>query len=139
MSSTAVPSLTEAVTPVAADAHVAGIAWLRDTAAFAAADGGVLLAKDGATHCTQAHPDAGILVAAGDGERLLTGGDDPAVRQAVGRGHLRRRLRGGARGGRQQRRDGERRHLQRTHTAPPWTGFSPPTLNTRYRFVPSAG
>ncbi len=79
MSSTAVPSLTEAVTPVAADAHVAGIAWLRDTAAFAAADGGVLLAKDGATHFTQAHPDAGILVATSDGERLLTGGDDGRV------------------------------------------------------------
>src|SRR5215203_5247909 len=79
MSSTAAPSLTEAVTPVAADAHVAGAAWLRDTAAFAAADGGVVLVKDGATHRTQAHPDAGILVAAGDGERLLTGGDDGRV------------------------------------------------------------
>src|SRR5215210_1812361 len=79
MSSTAAPSLTEAVTPVAADAHVAAAAWLRDTAAFAAADGGVVLVKDSATHRTQAHPDAGILVAASDGERLLTGGDDGRV------------------------------------------------------------
>src|SRR5215207_11180596 len=79
MSSTAAPSLTEAVAPVAADAHVVGTVWMRDTAAFAAADGGVLLVQDGATHRTQAHPDAGILVAAGDGERLVTGGDDGRI------------------------------------------------------------
>jgi hypothetical protein len=79
MTSTAAPSLTQAVTPVAAGAHVVGVAWLRDTAAFASTDGAVLLARDGATHRVEAHPDAGILVAAGDGERLLTGGDDGRV------------------------------------------------------------
>jgi WD40 repeat protein len=79
MTSTAAHSLTEAVTPVAAGAHVTGIAWLGDTAAFAVADGGVILVKDGATHRAEEHPEAGILVAAGDGERLVTGGDDGRV------------------------------------------------------------
>jgi WD40 repeat protein len=79
MTATAAPSLTQAVTPVAAGAHVTGLAWLRDTVAFAVADGGVVLAKDGATHRVEAHPDAGVLVAAGDGERFVTGGDDGRV------------------------------------------------------------
>ena len=80
MSSTeTAPSLTERVAPVAAGAHVTGAAWLADTAAFAVADGGVLLVKDGARHRAAAHPDAGILVAAGDGERLVTGGDDGRI------------------------------------------------------------
>jgi WD40 repeat protein len=52
---------------------------LRDTAAFALGDGGVVLAKDGETHRVEAHPDAGVLVAASDGERFVTGGDDGRV------------------------------------------------------------
>ncbi|WP_112664599.1 WD40 repeat domain-containing protein [Microvirga flavescens] len=79
MTSQTAPSLTENVAPVAAGAHVTGLAWLKGTAAFALADGGVLLAKDGETHRVEAHPDSGILVAVGDGERLLTGGDDGRV------------------------------------------------------------
>jgi WD40 repeat protein len=71
MSSTAAASLTEAVTPVAAGAHVVGIAWLRETAAFAVADGAVLLAKDGATHRVEAHPEAGILVGPDGSTRTL--------------------------------------------------------------------
>jgi WD40 repeat protein len=76
---TASPSLTDTIAPVDAGAHVVGLAWLRDTVAFAVADGGVVLAKDGATHRVEAHPDAGVLVAAGDGERFVTGGDDGRV------------------------------------------------------------
>ncbi len=79
MTATAAPSLTQAVTPIAAGAHVTGLGWLRDTAAFALGDGGVVLAKDGDTHRVEAHPDAGVLVAASDGERLVTGGDDGRV------------------------------------------------------------
>src|SRR3954454_13196168 len=70
------PSLTENVAPLDAGAHVTAAAWLRGTAAFALGDGAVVLAKDGATHRVAAHPDGAILAAAGDGERLVTGGDD---------------------------------------------------------------
>lgn len=50
--------------------------WLGATAAFALGDGAVLLVGDGETHRVEAHPDAGILVAAADPKRLVTGGDD---------------------------------------------------------------
>jgi WD40 repeat protein len=73
------PSLTQNVTPLDAGAHVTGVAWLGDTAAFALGDGAVLLSKDGATQRAAAHPDGTILVAAGDGARLVTGGDDGRV------------------------------------------------------------
>jgi YD repeat-containing protein len=73
------PSLTENVAPLDAGAHVTAAAWLGDTAAFALGDGAVVLVKDGAMHRVAAHPDAAILSAAGDGERLVTGGDDGRV------------------------------------------------------------
>lgn len=73
------PSLTRQVTPVSATAHVAACAWLKDAAAFALADGAVLLARGGETRASAAHPNAGILVAASDGERLVTGGDDGRI------------------------------------------------------------
>ncbi len=79
MTSTAAPSLTESIAPVAAGAHVTAIRWLKSTAAFALGDGGVLLAKDGETHRVAAHPDGAVLVAAAAGERLITGGDDGRV------------------------------------------------------------
>jgi len=79
MSATAAPSLTQAVAPLAAEAHVTGALWLGGTAALALADGGVLLVKDGATHRVAAHPDGAVLVAATDGRTLLTGGDDGRV------------------------------------------------------------
>jgi len=75
----AAPSLTQSVAPLDAGAHVTAVAWLKDVAALALGDGGVLLARDGATHRVEAHPDAGILVAAGAGDRLVTGGDDGRV------------------------------------------------------------
>src|SRR5918995_2164803 len=73
------PSLTQQVTAVPATSHVVACAWLKDIAAFALADGVVLLARDGEAHPVPAHPDAGILVAVGDGDRLVTGGDDGRV------------------------------------------------------------
>lgn len=79
MSTLAVPSLSELVTPVAAGAEVTGLAWLRDTAAFALGDGGVLLAADDVTRRVEAHPGGVILVAACDGKRLVTGGEDGRV------------------------------------------------------------
>ncbi len=79
MSGTAAPSLRDHVVPVAADAHVVGVAWLKDVAALALGDGGVLLVAGAETRRIAAHPEAGILVAAGDGRRLVTGGDDGRV------------------------------------------------------------
>lgn len=79
MTTTSSPSLTEAVTPVAAGAEVTGLGWLGETAAFALGDGGVLLAKGEETHRADVHPDAAILVVATDGKRILTGGDDGRV------------------------------------------------------------
>ncbi len=64
---------------VEAAAEVTGIGWLGDTAALTLGDGAVLLAKDGATHRVDAHPDGAVLVAVSDGKRLLTGGDDGRV------------------------------------------------------------
>jgi len=79
MTSTAAPSLTQSVEPIDAGAHVTAIRWLKGTAAFGLGDGAVLLAKDGETHRAAAHPEGGVLVAASDGERFVTGGDDGRV------------------------------------------------------------
>ncbi|TDR89901.1 WD40 repeat domain-containing protein [Enterovirga rhinocerotis] len=79
MSAATIPSLTEAVTPLEAGSEVSGLGWLKDTAAFALSDGGVLLAKDGATHRAAAHEDGAILASVCDGKRLITGGDDGRV------------------------------------------------------------
>jgi WD40 repeat protein len=73
------PSLTQAIDPLALEAHVTGIGWLKDTAAFALGDGAVVLAKSGENHRVEAHPGGGILTAATDGERFVTGGDDGRV------------------------------------------------------------
>jgi WD40 repeat protein len=73
------PSLTQAIAPLDLGAHVTGIGWLKGTAAIALGDGAVVLVKDGATHRIEAHPGGGILTAAGDGERFVTGGDDGRV------------------------------------------------------------
>src|ERR671910_97009 len=73
------PSLTQSVVPVNAGAHVTAVGWLKGTVAFGLGDGGVLLAKDEETHRVEAHPDAGVLTAASDGERFVTGGDDGRV------------------------------------------------------------
>jgi WD40 repeat protein len=73
-------SLTDQVLPVEAGAEVTGLAWLGATAAFALADGGVLLADgEGAPRRVGAHPDGAILTAVADDKRLVTGGDDGRV------------------------------------------------------------
>jgi WD40 repeat protein len=69
-------SLSEQVEAIEAGAEVTGIGWLGTTAALALGDGAVMLAREGETRRVEAHPDSGILVAAADGKRLLTGGDD---------------------------------------------------------------
>src|SRR3954452_13795908 len=79
MISETAPSLTSHVAAIAAGAYVTAAAWLGETAAFALADGDILLAQHGKTHRVQAHPDGAVLVAASDGERLVTGGDDGRV------------------------------------------------------------
>src|SRR3954447_7306913 len=85
------PSLTSHVAAIAAGAYVTAAAWLGETAAFALADGDILLAQHGKTHRVQAHPDGAVLVAASDGERLVTGGDDDRV-AATGAGGSTRML-----------------------------------------------
>ncbi|AWN47977.1 hypothetical protein DK419_17950 [Methylobacterium terrae] len=80
MSATAAPSLTQQVTEIAAGAHVIAAHWLGRTLALALGDGAVLLVTErGESTRVAAHPEAGILVAAGDGKRLVTGGDDGRV------------------------------------------------------------
>jgi len=73
------PSLLDHVAPIAAGAHVTAAVWLKDTLALALGDGAVLLAGRGEVRRIEAHPDAAILVAAGDGRRIVTGGDDGRV------------------------------------------------------------
>src|SRR3712207_5860243 len=73
------PSLTQSVLPLNAGAHVTAIGWLRGTVALGLGDGGVVLVKEGETHRVEAHPDAGVLAGACDGERFVTGGDDGRV------------------------------------------------------------
>jgi WD40 repeat protein len=79
MTTETAPSLTESVAALETGAYVTAAAWLGETAAFALADGGVLLAKDRESHRVQAHPEGAVLVAAADGERLVTGGDDGRI------------------------------------------------------------
>src|SRR3954465_11672835 len=69
-------SLSEQVQAIEAGAEVTGIGWLGATAALALGDGTVVFAREGETRRVEAHPDAGILVSAADGKRLVTGGDD---------------------------------------------------------------
>ncbi|HEY5797804.1 MAG TPA: WD40 repeat domain-containing protein [Bosea sp. (in: a-proteobacteria)] len=71
-------SLREHVVPVEAGEHVVGAQWLKATLALALADGRVLRWTDGAQDSVEAHA-GGILCASGDGERLITGGDDGRV------------------------------------------------------------
>ncbi|KQP88376.1 hypothetical protein [Methylobacterium sp. Leaf117] len=80
------PSLLDHVMPVVAGAHVTQAVWLQDTVAFALGDGAVLVVSDEEAKRVEAHPDAGILVGASDGRRLVTGGDDGRVVAISGRG-----------------------------------------------------
>ncbi|CAH1654340.1 WD-40 repeat-containing protein [Hyphomicrobiales bacterium] len=82
-------SLTEHVVAVEAGAHVIGAGWLGSRAAFALADGQILL-TDGSEHTrVAAHPGGGILVLASAGKTLVTGGDDGRIVATAGDGATR--------------------------------------------------
>ncbi len=75
-----VASLMEHVIPVEAGSGVIGASFLGATAVFALVDGTLLCVDDANPQQRhEAHPDAAILVAASDGKRLVTGGDDGRV------------------------------------------------------------
>jgi len=78
-SPTNTPSVVERTQPVAAGGSVIGVHFLGDTAAFVLAEEAVLLAAPGGKTERVALYDGGILSAAGDGTRLVTGGDDGKV------------------------------------------------------------
>ncbi|MBV9221463.1 MAG: WD40 repeat domain-containing protein, partial [Methylobacteriaceae bacterium] len=73
------PSLAEHTISVDAGAHVTAAAFLGRTPALALGDGTILLGDAGEARRLAAHPDAAILVAVAEGERLVTGGDDGRV------------------------------------------------------------
>jgi WD40 repeat protein len=72
-------SLTQHVTPIAAEAPVTAAAFLGALPALALGDGCILLAGSGTTTGIVAHPDSAILTAAPAGRSLATGGDDGRV------------------------------------------------------------
>ncbi|MBV9247463.1 MAG: WD40 repeat domain-containing protein [Methylobacteriaceae bacterium] len=73
------PSLGEHTTSIDAGAHVIAAAFLGRTPALALGDGTILLVDAGEPRRLTVHPDAAILVAAAEGDRLVTGGDDGRV------------------------------------------------------------
>ncbi|MHC2016716.1 WD40 repeat domain-containing protein [Methylobacterium sp. WCS2018Hpa-22] len=77
--SVSAPTLFDHVVPLEAGAHVTGAVWLKDVLALALGDGAVLLVGPETTRRVEAHPEAGILVASGDGRRIVTGGDDGRI------------------------------------------------------------
>jgi WD40 repeat protein len=82
------PSLSESTTPIDAGAEVVAAAFLGRTPALALADGNVLFADPGEERRIAAHPNGAILVAASDGKRLLTGGDEGRVVATDADGHM---------------------------------------------------
>lgn len=72
------PTLTPAVEPIALGEAAVAAAFLDGAPVFALADGHLHFG-DGPRGRVPAHPDAAILVAASDGRRLVTGGDDGRV------------------------------------------------------------
>src|SRR5580692_8853240 len=72
-------SLTQHVEAFSAGAHVTAAAFIDDAPALALGDGAALLGEPNAPKRIEAHPDAAILLAASDGKKLMTGGDDGRV------------------------------------------------------------
>lgn len=72
-------SFTDHVVPVETGAHVVGLGWLGNRAAFALADGQVVLTDGESQARVDVHPGGGILVTAKAGKSLITGGDDGRV------------------------------------------------------------
>jgi WD40 repeat protein len=70
------PSVVERTRPVAAGGSVVAVAFLGRTAAFVLGEETVLLVSDKGDEVRATAHGGGILSAAGDGERLITGGDD---------------------------------------------------------------
>jgi WD40 repeat protein len=73
------PSVIERTRPVATGAPVVGVHFLGKIPAFVLGEEAVLLAPAGAAERRLAVHDGGILASAGDGARLVTGGDDGKV------------------------------------------------------------
>ena len=71
--------VAHSVAPFSFNAHVIGTGWIEGTAAFALANGDVELIHDGKINRVTAHPDAGLLTVAGNGQVFLTGGDDGRI------------------------------------------------------------
>ena len=78
-SSISTASLTSHVADLESGAHAVAAHWLGDVPCLALADGHVALIRDGDVSRVAAHPEAGVLVAAGGPARLVTGGDDGRV------------------------------------------------------------
>jgi WD40 repeat protein len=75
----AATSLAEHVNAFSAGDHVVAAAFVGDATALALANGDVLIGEPEEQKRISAHPGAAILIAIGDGKRLLTGGDDGRV------------------------------------------------------------
>jgi WD40 repeat protein len=73
------PSVVDRTRPVSAGAPVAAVRFLGRTAAFVLGEETVLLVSDSGEEVRASAHGGGILAAAGDGERLVTGGDDGKV------------------------------------------------------------
>jgi WD40 repeat protein len=72
-------SLTAHVRPLAAGAPAVAAAFIGGEPTLALADGNIVIGDPGAERRVAAHPDGAILVAARDGDTLLTGGDEGRV------------------------------------------------------------
>jgi WD40 repeat protein len=72
-------SLTSAVEPLEAGAHVVAAAFLSGTPVLALGDGSLVFGPAEDRRRVEAHPDGGILAAAATEQTLLTGGDDGRV------------------------------------------------------------
>jgi len=73
-----IPSVVERARPVTAGAGVVAVHFLKDTAVFVLGEEAVVLAREGETRRIATHGGA-ILSSAGDGNRVVTGGDDGKV------------------------------------------------------------
>ena len=73
------PSVVERTRAVTAGAPVVGAHFLKKIPAFVLGEEAVLLAPEGAPERRVAVHDGGILASAGDGTRLVTGGDDGKI------------------------------------------------------------
>jgi len=76
MSEDVIRSVAEIVTPCEAGAHVVACGFLGEEAVFATGEGEIVFASG---RKAAAHPDAGILEAVCDGEKIYTCGDDGRV------------------------------------------------------------